>query len=53
MYLLGKISVFSILGALFWLFGQSLSQDMIPLFVFARKMLGPLLIIMGLFFRIV
>jgi cytochrome c-type biogenesis protein len=50
MYLLGKISVFSILGAVFWLFGQSVSQDMIPFFVFARKMLGPLLIIMGLFF---
>lgn len=50
MYLLGKASVFSILGALFWLFGQSLPQDMIPFFVFARKMLGPLLIVMGMFF---
>lgn len=50
MYLVGKISVFSLLGVLFWLFGQSLSQEMIPWFVIARKLLGPLLILMGLFF---
>lgn len=50
MYLAGKISVFSLLGALFWLFGQGLSQDMIPWFVIARKLLGPLLILIGLFF---
>ncbi|UVI31150.1 urease accessory protein UreH domain-containing protein [Paenibacillus spongiae] len=49
MYLLGKIVLFSLFGVLFWLFGQQLSRDFIPLFAFARKLLGPLLVIIGLF----
>ncbi|CAM3551394.1 sulfite exporter TauE/SafE family protein [Marinicrinis lubricantis] len=49
MYLLGKMIVFSIFGALFWFFGQKISTDMIPLYSFARKLLGPLLILIGLF----
>ncbi|GGF96202.1 urease accessory protein UreH domain-containing protein [Paenibacillus abyssi] len=49
MYVLGKIVLFSLLGILFWMFGQQIARDFIPLFSFARKLLGPLLIIIGLF----
>lgn len=50
LYLIGKMSVYSVFGLLFWIFGQSVSVDTIPLFVYARKFVGPLFIIMGLFF---
>lgn len=50
LYLLGKIMVFSLFGMMFWLFGNSISIDSIPVFVYARKLVGPLLIFMGLFF---
>lgn len=49
MYILGKIALFSLFGVLFWLFGQQISRDMIPLFSYSRKLLGPLLILIGLF----
>lgn len=49
LYLAGKIAVFSVFGLLFWSFGQGISTGSIPLFVYARKFLGPLLIVMGLF----
>lgn len=49
LYLLGKMLVFSVFGLLFWLFGQSLSQSSIPVFVYARKMVGPILILIGVF----
>jgi cytochrome c-type biogenesis protein len=48
--LLGKMAVFSLFGLLFWMFGQSVPMNSIPVFVYARKLVGPLLIIMGLFF---
>lgn len=50
LYLLGKVLVFSLFGLLFWIFGQSVQMNSIPVFVNARKLVGPLLIIMGLFF---
>ncbi|MBN2981771.1 sulfite exporter TauE/SafE family protein [Cohnella algarum] len=50
LYLLGKMAVYSTFGLLFWLFGQSASVESIPVFVFARKLIGPLFILMGLFF---
>ncbi len=50
LYLLGKIMVFSFFGVLFWLFGNNISIDSIPVFVYTRKLVGPLLIVMGLFF---
>jgi len=50
LYLLGKISVYSLFGWLFWIFGQSVSVESIPIFVYARKLIGPLFILMGLFF---
>ncbi|TLS50129.1 sulfite exporter TauE/SafE family protein [Paenibacillus antri] len=49
LYLLGKVAVFSVLGIIFFLFGRELSTDFIPLFSWSRKLLGPLLIIIGLF----
>lgn len=49
-YLIGKIVVFSLFGVLFWIFGRDISSDSIPVFVYARKVVGPLLIFMGLFF---
>lgn len=48
-YLLGKIAVFAAFGLLFWLVGRNLSTQSIPLFVWARKLLGPLLVLIGLF----
>ncbi|OXS54952.1 hypothetical protein B1A99_24535 [Cohnella sp. CIP 111063] len=50
LYLLGKIAVYSIFGFLFWLIGQNVSVEAIPIFVYARKLIGPLFILMGLFF---
>jgi cytochrome c-type biogenesis protein len=49
MYILGKIFVFSLFGAVFWLFGENLSKEMIPLFAYSRKFLGPLIILIGIF----
>ncbi|WP_336775255.1 urease accessory protein UreH domain-containing protein [Paenibacillus sp. MMO-58] len=50
LYLIGKITVYSVFGLLFWTFGQRVSIDSIPIFVYARKFVGPLFILMGLFF---
>jgi cytochrome c-type biogenesis protein len=49
LYLLGKVLVFSGFGILFYLFGREISTDFIPLFSWSRKLLGPLLILIGLF----
>ncbi|NEW08606.1 sulfite exporter TauE/SafE family protein [Paenibacillus sp. SYP-B3998] len=49
MYLVGKMLVFIILGTLFWIFGQQLANESIYLLAFARKLLGPLLIVVGAF----
>lgn len=49
LYLLGKVVLFSVFGLLFWVFGQQISRELIPLFASARKLLGPLLIVIGLF----
>ncbi|WP_245809853.1 sulfite exporter TauE/SafE family protein [Cohnella massiliensis] len=50
LYLIGKMTVYSAFGLLFWIFGQGISTDSIPVFVYARKLVGPLFILMGLFF---
>lgn len=47
LYVLGKVALFSFFGVLFWIFGQQASRDLIPLFASARKMLGPLLLVIG------
>lgn len=48
LFLLGKIVVFSSLGLLAWLAGQEMEQQLTMLFPWARKLIGPLLIIVGL-----
>jgi cytochrome c-type biogenesis protein len=48
LFLLGKVIVFSLFGFLFWMFGNTVSTGSIPMFVFARKLIGPLFILMGL-----
>lgn len=47
-FILGKIFVFSILGLLVWLFGQTFEQKMITYFPFLRNIIGPLIIFVGL-----
>lgn len=48
-YLLGKALVYTILGVLVILAGQQLAQSSIPVIVLARKVLGPLMILLGLY----
>ncbi|MDT3701291.1 MAG: sulfite exporter TauE/SafE family protein [Thermincola sp.] len=48
-YLSGKMLVYSLFGLLFWMFGQKISNETIPFFVYARKLIGPLLLVIGLF----
>lgn len=48
-YLLGKITVYSAFGILVWAFGQGVSNDSVPFFVVARKLFGPLMIVIGLY----
>ncbi|MBA2276399.1 MAG: sulfite exporter TauE/SafE family protein [Chloroflexia bacterium] len=47
-YIGGKALVYTVLGAIAVTVGASLSQTSIPVFVAARKTLGPLMIIVGL-----
>lgn len=47
-YLGGKVLVYTVLGLLAVVVGASLSQSSIPVFVAARKALGPLMIVVGL-----
>jgi cytochrome c biogenesis protein CcdA len=48
-FTLGKIAAFSLLGGLVWLLGNQLEQNLTLYFPWLRKMIGPLLIIVGLF----
>jgi len=47
-FMFGKIVVFSTLGLLVWLFGQTFEKSMITYFPFLRNMVGPLIIFVGL-----
>jgi len=47
-FILGKIVVFSLLGLLVWLFGQTFEKSMLVYFPFSRNMIGPLIIFVGL-----
>lgn len=47
-FILGKVVVFSGLGLLAWLFGQSFETKMTLYFPMFRKVIGPLMIITGL-----
>lgn len=48
-YILGKIAVFVLLGTFFWFFGQQVAKEFIPFLAYARKLLGPLIILIGFF----
>lgn len=48
-FVLGKIVVFSGIGLLVWLIGSEVKDQLIFLFPWMRKIVGPLLIIIGLF----
>lgn len=49
LFILGKTVVYTFFGILFWWFGKELSSHFIPLFIVARKLIGPLFIVIGLF----
>lgn len=49
LFILGKVTIYTGLGLLIFLFGQQLSTEAIPIFQWARKLLAPLFIIIGLF----
>ncbi|WLR51752.1 sulfite exporter TauE/SafE family protein [Bacillus tianshenii] len=48
-FILGKVVVFTGLGLLVWLLGQEFQRSLTGLFPLLRKVIGPLLIIIGLF----
>jgi cytochrome c-type biogenesis protein len=48
-YLLGKALVYTVVGVAVILLGRQLAQGSIPVFVVARKAIGPLMILLGLY----
>jgi cytochrome c-type biogenesis protein len=48
-FTLGKIVAFSLLGALVWMLGREIEQNLTFYFPWLRKIMGPLLILVGLF----
>jgi cytochrome c-type biogenesis protein len=48
-YLLGKTLVYTLLGVAVALAGQRLAQQSIPIIIIARKVLGPAMILLGLY----
>lgn len=48
-FTLGKVAAFSILGGLVWLLGKGIKQNLILYFPWIRKLMGPLLIIVGIY----
>ena len=48
-FTLGKIAAFSLLGILVWLLGKGFEQNLPLFFPWLRKLMGPLLIFVGLF----
>lgn len=47
-FILGKIVAFSLLGILIWILGREIEQTLTMYFPWIRKLMGPLLIIVGL-----
>lgn len=47
-FVLGKVTVFSVIGLLAWSFGQAFETKMTVYFPFFRQAIGPLMIITGL-----
>ena len=48
-FTLGKIAAFSLLGGLVWILGREIQENLISYFPWIRKIMGPLLIIVGLY----
>lgn len=48
-YILGKAIVYTIVGVAVILVGRQLAQNSIPVIIVARKVLGPLMILLGLY----
>jgi cytochrome c-type biogenesis protein len=48
-FLLGKVFVFSVLGALVWWFGTEFQKTTTLIFPYMRKAIGPMVILVGLF----
>lgn len=48
-FTLGKIAAFSLLGGMVWLMGSQLEQQLTTYFPWLRKMMGPLMMVVGLF----
>ncbi|SDM15171.1 sulfite exporter TauE/SafE family protein [Bacillus sp. OK048] len=48
-FTLGKIAAFSLLGGLVWILGREIQDNLINYFPWVRKIMGPLLIIVGLY----
>ncbi|MEH7250342.1 sulfite exporter TauE/SafE family protein [Neobacillus niacini] len=48
-FTLGKIVAFSLLGGLVWILGREIQDNLITYFPWIRKIMGPLLIIVGLY----
>ncbi|MEH7884830.1 sulfite exporter TauE/SafE family protein [Bacillus sp. JJ1609] len=46
-FILGKITVFSLLGMAFWLIGQSFQEILPGFFSLFRKLMGPLFVLIG------
>jgi cytochrome c-type biogenesis protein len=46
---LGKVAAFSLLGGLVWILGREIQENLITYFPWIRKIIGPLLIIVGLY----
>lgn len=48
-FTLGKIVAFSLLGGLVWILGREIQENLISYFPWIRKVMGPLLIIVGMY----
>jgi cytochrome c-type biogenesis protein len=48
-FILGKIVVFSSLGLIVWMLGQEFQQSLTKVLPWARKLFGPLVIVIGLY----
>ncbi|WP_042458321.1 urease accessory protein UreH domain-containing protein [Neobacillus dielmonensis] len=48
-FTIGKIAAFSLLGLLVWLVGKEIEQNLILYFPWLRKVMGPVLILVGIY----
>jgi cytochrome c-type biogenesis protein len=48
-FTLGKVAAFSLLGALVWLLGREIQENLTLYFPWIRKIMGPILIIVGIY----